>query len=226
VAVAVLIPVLQRPHRVRPVAVSALSATPDCRIVFLCTDDDTSEIEAVRAASDEFGPRIDWDVVPYQRYGDYARKINRGYQITDDEFMLFGADDLEFHDGWFEHAVAVMSDEIAVVGTQDRANRRVIAGEHSTHPLVARWYIDQCGTIDEPGKALHEGYRHEFVDDEFIATAKARSVFGFANDAVVEHLHPAVGKAPLDDLYREEPRRMVQGRVLFERRKSLWTSRS
>jgi hypothetical protein len=225
--VAILIPVLRRPHRARPVAESALEATPNARVYFVATEGDTDEIAAIGEVQAEFGPsKIRFDVIPPNRYGDYAHKINHGYRNTHEEYMLFGADDLHFHPGWFETAVAHMSDEVAVVGTNDLANKRVLAGEHSTHPLVARWYIDQAGTVDENGKALHEGYLHEFVDDEFIETAKAREVFVAEPGSIIEHLHPAVGKAPVDDLYRAEPRRMTQGRILFHRRRPLWTSRS
>jgi hypothetical protein len=48
----------------------------------------------------------------------------------------------------------------------------VIRGEHSTHPIIVRSYIEGQGAIDEPGKALHEGYWHNFVDDELIGTAR------------------------------------------------------
>ncbi len=223
--VAILIPVLRRPHRVMPVVESALENTPDATVFFIATDGDGPELDAIEEARAAYACVL-YGIVPPSRYGDYARKINYGYRHTDEEFMLFAADDVEFHPGWFESAVALMSDEVAVVGTQDLANRRVLRGEHATHPLVARWYVDQVGTIDERGKALHEGYLHEFVDDEFVETAKAREVWAFCHDSVVEHLHPAVGKAAMDDLYAEEPRRMVQGRILFQRRRKLWTSPS
>jgi hypothetical protein len=46
-----------------------------------------------------------------------------------------------------------------------------MAGRHSTHSLVTRDYVERFGTIDEAGVVLHEGYPHEFVDDEFVQTA-------------------------------------------------------
>lgn len=197
-------------------------------VFFIGTDGDTAELDAIHEARVDMdvGHRFRYGVVPPRKRGDYAAKINYGYQHTDEPFMLFGADDLDFHPGWYEAAVALMDDETAVVGTQDLANSRVLRGEHATHPLVARWYIDQVGTIDEPGKALHEGYPHEFVDDEFVETAKARQVWAFADDSIVEHLHPSVGKGDYDELYRAEPQRMTAGRLLYNRRKHLWTSRS
>jgi hypothetical protein len=226
--VVVIVPVLGRPHRVQPLVDSVVAATCRCDILFVGTDGDDEQIAAVLAAVDAntSACRIGLQTLPPNRYGDYAKKINLGYQITDNPFLFIGADDLHFHDGWLQAALAVMAlDGIGVVGTQDLANKRVLAGDHATHCLVARAYVDEHGTIDEHGKVLHEGYAHEFVDDEFVGTAKFRGAFGFAADSVVEHLHPSVGKAAWDDLYRDEPRRMQQGRLLHYRRKGLWTAR-
>ena len=96
-----------------------------------------------------------------------------------------------------------------------------MAGEHATHSLVADWYIER-GTIDEPGKVLCEEYWHEFVDDEFIGTAKYRMAFAFAEDSRVEHLHYMWGKGPKDLLNAQHPQRMAAGRRVHERRKHLW----
>lgn len=161
------------------------------------------------------------------RIGDYARKINRGYLVSSEPFLFLGADDLAFRPGWLAAGLAPFADPaIGVVGTQDLApTERARSGEHATHVLVRRRYVDELGTIDEPGKILHESYPHEYVDDELVGTAKARGAWHFAGDSVVEHLHPSWGKAPTDALYRDQARRMAIGRRIFERRRPLWTSR-
>lgn len=158
--------------------------------------------------------------------GDYARKMNHGVRVTTEPLLFLGADDIDFHPGWFEAACARLTPGVGVVGTNDLGNPRVISGEHATHVLVTRAYVERHGTIDEPGKVCHEGYPHEFVDDELVATAKARGAWAFAADSIVEHLHPSWGKAPTDPLYDGQRRRLVQGRRVFERRKRLWTSPS
>ena len=86
---------------------------------------------------------------------------------------------------------------------------------------MAREYVDR-GTIDEPGKLLHEGYPHEYVDDEFVQTAKKRGAWAFAEASIVEHLHPSWGKAPRDKLYDAQRQRMNAGRVVLNRRRHLW----
>ena len=155
--------------------------------------------------------------------GNYAKKINRAVAATTEPLVFLGADDLRFHPGWFEAAKARLTPGIGVVGTNDLLSKRVMAGEHSTHSLVTRAYVAQ-GTIDDPTKLLHEGYPHEFVDDEFIETAVHRRAFVHAADSVVEHLHPFGGKAPTDALYAKAGRRLLVGRIRYRWRRRLWAS--
>lgn len=216
----VIVPMLTRPHRVEPLVDSVRRhTTVPHTILFVCTEGDDEVIHAVQAEDD-----VRLEVLPPNQRGDYAKKINHGYRVTDEPYLFLGADDLRFHRGWFEAAVKPMSRSgIGVVGTQDKANRRVKQGRHATHSLVSRDYVDRFGTIDEEGKVLHEGYLHEFVDDEFVETAKARKAFAFEHRAVVEHLHPTVGKAMWDPLYNAQGARMKQDRRVFNERRKLWT---
>lgn len=214
--VAILVPLLQRPWRVAPLLESIAAATDNYEVVLACTPGDTATIAAVEAAGHE--PLL----VAKQPRGDYARKIQAGIDATTTPFVFTAADDLRFHPGWFQAARAVMSDTVGVVGTNDLCNARVMRGEHGTHFLIARWYCD-LGTIDGDPHLFHHGYVHEFVDDELVGTAKKRGAWGFAPDAVVEHLHPMAGKAPLDDLYAAQRARMGRSKALYLRRRRLWT---
>jgi glycosyltransferase involved in cell wall biosynthesis len=215
---AILVPVLNRPHRVMPLLESIKAATPDALVVFLSDPSDGREHAALAGVPWAGAPAALID----SEGGNYAEKINRGVELTDTTYIFTGADDLDFHPGWFEAAVAQMTDEIGCVGTQDLCNRRVVRGEHATHFLLARWYAEQSCIDGSPGP-LFEGYEHEFVDDELIGTARKRDVYAFAGDAVVEHLHPDVGKAPTDRLYQAQGERMARSRPLFEERRELWT---
>lgn len=224
--VAILVPVLRRPHRVAPFLEAFAAATPEPHsILFLATVGDAmvDVIRGERARRDN----VRLEQLPRNRVGDYAKKINHGYRLTTEPFLFLAADDLAPRPGWLSAALALFEDPaIGVVGTQDLApTDRARSGEHATHSLVRRSYVDEFGTIDERGKVLHEGYTHEYVDDEFIATAKHRGAFAFAPCSIVEHLHPSWGKAPMDTLYSGQRRRMIDGRNLFDRRRGLWTSR-
>lgn len=216
----VLVPVLRRPHRVGPTLESLRAATSQpYRVLFICTPGDAEEIAVIDDAGAE---RIVIERPPGS--GDYARKINAGYRATSEPFLFLGADDLAFHAGWLEAALEPMSNEaVGVVGTQDLGNPQVIAGRHATHSLVRRSYVDRFGTIDEPGAVLHEGYPHEWVDNELVETAKARGAWAFAERSVVEHLHPHWSKSEVDPIYAEIRDRMRRGRPIYEKRRRLWS---
>lgn len=215
--VLIIIPVLRRPHRAAPVLQSALDATPGGRVLFVGSPGDEAEHEAVRAAGGELL------VIPEPcQPGDYARKVNAAYRSSKEPLLFLAADDVDFHPSWFEAAAAKVEGRSEVIGTNDLGNRRVMAGVHSTHTLVTRRYCDNMGTIDERRKVLHEGYVHEFVDDEFIETAKSRNAFAFARDAIVEHLHPLWLKAEWDPVYLPHKERMRSGRYTYMQRRHLW----
>lgn len=216
-SVAVLIPVLDRPERAATVADSVVESDQRARPVFLCSPGDDAEIAAVDATG-HASVVVPWPV----GRGDWARKNNLGIRLVEDEWVLLGADDLRFHPGWFDACLDVAyRTDACVVGTNDMGNSRVVAGNHSTHPLVHRDYLG-CGTIDEDGKILHEGYWHNYVDDEFVQTAQARGTFAPARFAYVEHLHPNWGKGRDDATYRRGLERFDDDRRLYEQRKRLW----
>lgn len=219
-AVAILVPVLGRPHRVAPLLASVEEATPSAhRTLFVVNDDDEAELAALETAGADF-----LRVPPARR--SWAQKINDGFRATTEPLLFTGADDLAFHPGWFEAACARLTGATQVVGTVDQCNLRTMVGEHSTHTLVSRAYVEEFGTIDEPGKVLHEGYRHDYADDELVATAKARGAYAHAFNAIVEHLHPNVGKAPDDETYELGRRSSPNGHSVFKSRRHLWLSGS
>lgn len=213
---AILVPMLGRPHRVEPLLAS-IDATCKARVLFLVSPDDHKVHRAIERTGHE---QLEVRRLPC---GDYARKINAGYRATTEALLFLAADDLRFHPGWYEAAVAKLTDGIGVVGTNDLGSPRVMAGEHATHSLVTRDYADRFGTIDGPGEILHEGYPHEWVDDELVGTAKYRGAWAMALDSHVEHLHPNWHpEVPMDALYAQQRRRMRLGAGLYQVRRRRW----
>lgn len=215
--VVILVPMLGRPHRVQPLLDSIDASTPAAQVLFCVSPDDHEVHAAIDAAGRE---RI---TVRWAKFGDYARKVNAGYRTTGAPLIFLGADDLRFHPGWLTAARAQLTPGVGVVGTNDLGSPRVKSGEHATHCLVTRDYVDRYGVIDRPGAVMHEGYWHEFVDDELVETAKHRGAWAFAADSHVEHLHPNWGKSPTDPLYDQQRQRMRHSRPLYLRRRHLWT---
>lgn len=219
--VAVLIPVLRRPHRVAPLLESLFATAQRSEAftpVFLCNPDDTEEIDAVIATGHD--PLIvDW---PSGTKGDYALKMNLGFKATDHDWVFLGSDDLLFSFGWLSACLRQYArTKACVIGTNDLHNQRVVNANHSTHTLVHRDY-GECGTIDDPTVLLHTGYWHNYVDDEFIGTARWRGTYAHASDALVEHLHPDWNNADWDDTYRLGKAHFTEDGGYFETRRPLW----
>jgi glycosyltransferase involved in cell wall biosynthesis len=187
----ILIPVRKRPHRVDPVMDSIRKATPDAQVLFLCDPDDQEENVAVLN-------RIDADFIAPG--GNYAEKINLGVELVQRPYIFLGADDLDFHPGWYELARSRIKGKIEVVGVNDLCSVRVRAGRHATHFLMTRAYATR-GQIDGNKGPLCEMYLHNCTDDELVATATIREAIVFETEAIVEHLHPDNGKAPWDAIY-------------------------
>jgi len=214
---AILVPVLKRPHRVKPLMASirsSLGSTPH-NIYFIPNPDDLEEIREIKRNQGRIIAAVD---------GNYAKKINIAVELTSEPLIFTGADDLKFKRGWYQIAKKRLINDLGVagvVGTNDLCNKRTMEGDHSTHSLVTRLYC-QFGTIDEAHKLLHEGYPHEYVDDEFVETAKHRGAYVHAKDSIVEHMHPMARKAPMDALYAKQPQRMRHGRRIYKKRQRLW----
>jgi hypothetical protein len=214
---AILVPVLGRPHRVEPLLASIEQATPDARVVFLTDPDDTAE----RRAIEQHTLRSPLTVLEAACGGNYASKINHGVRITTEPLLFTAADDLDFQAGWFETARALLSERVHVVGVNDRCSRRVRMGRHATHFLMTREYAEQPTIDGHPGPFCTQ-YDHNFCDDELVGTAQRRRVVRFARHAIVPHLHPDNGTAEWDDTYTRGREHFDRDRQLFRDRRALW----
>lgn len=218
-AVAILVPVLGRPDHVASLLHAIQAATPEPhRVVFLADRNDADELAALDHAGAQY-------VTGRWPRPNYPAKINAGVDATGEPFVFLGADDIRPQAGWLSMALALMDDPaIGVVGTNDGGvNPRVAAGDHSTHSLVRRSYIEEHGTIDEPGRCVHEGYGHAFVDDELVMTARIRGAYAHAHGSVVEHRHPYGNSAVMDDTYRLGMSTIARDQRLWQSRRRLLT---
>lgn len=213
--IAVIVPVLGRPAHVQPLVKSFMEATPakDARLYFVAQRSDAAELEAIGNAD-----WLDETILVDDIDRSWARKINRGFERTTEPWMLLGADDLRFHDGWVDLIRDLLRTHAGVIGTNDLGNPNTMAGTTSTHPLVRRSYAKICGTIDERSRVVHEGYDHNYPDTELVATAKRRGLYVHRLDCVIEHMHPAWGKGTEDPIYVLGQRNMARDAALFQQR--------
>lgn len=219
--VAVVVPVLGRPQAAQPLADSLHKATTvSHRLVFVCSPDDTAQIHACKSTGADVLV-ADWQ----PGRGDFACKINHAYRQTREPYLFQAADDVRFHGQWDVEALAAItdSDGYGVCGTDDGANPTVRRGQHSTHSLIARWYVDECGaSFDGPGSVFSEAYNHQCVDVELVELARSRGCFTFAAGALVEHRHPIWRTAPDDATYRKGAASAAQDRRLYAQRRRQW----
>ena len=219
--IAILIPLLGRPGSAQRVLASIRRASSaEHRVLFLCSPHDRRKFRECSALDAET-LIVDWDAGP----GDFARKMNYGFRCTDEPFIFAGADDLTFESGWDEHVLTVAEKSGAgVVGTWDGANPLVMRGRHATHPLVRRSYAESptC-TFDQSGPIYHEGYDHQFCDNELVQAARDRGEWAFAKHSRVLHRHPIFDRTVrMDGTYRKGLARGREDADLFRERLREW----
>ena len=217
-ATAIIVPVLGRPQNAKPFMESLKASGAELAKVYAVVDHaDVKTLAAWRMAGAQV---IQYDDGPPDSPGGtFAAKVNLGYVCTDEPWLLLVGDDVRFKPGWLDHAQHAARDGAHVIGTNDLHNSRVTSGEHATHLMVRRAYVDERGASwDGPKVVCHEGYRHNFVDDEMVTVAKQRGVWAFAEYSKVEHLHPLWKNAEMDATYELGASFALQDKVLFEQR--------
>lgn len=174
---AILVPSLNRPHRLEFMITSIHAATPEeHRILWMVSDDESKEL--LTKAGEWFLDDADTDD---RRYVTRMNKLIR--EIGDASFVFFGSDDVIHHKGWLSAAIKVLNQgsEVAVVNDLRNPN--------GTQALIRAEYL-QRAVFDAPGEAFHHGYKHNFADTEQFLTAHRQGVLARALGSYVEHLHP------------------------------------
>jgi hypothetical protein len=212
---AVIVPVLWRPQNAAPFMESLAASGAELAQVYAVADD--NDLETQQAWMDAGATVIPWPAI--DRPGTFAEKVNLGYAHTSEPWLFLTGDDVRFQPGWLDHAQHAARDGADVIGTNDLHNPRVTSGEHATHLLVRRAYVDEVGASwDGPEVVAHEGYAHWFVDDELVTVAKQRGAWVAAQHAKVEHRHPLWGLAPDDDTYELGREHVDEDEALFAAR--------
>lgn len=209
-SIAILIPTLGRGDRLAAIVANIEQTTPEPHHVYFIAE--SHDVDSLSKALHSTARLIINDHKP-----NYAGAINCAYERTKEPFLFAAADDLVFHPGWATAAMAEFDvPAIQVVGTNDLGNSYVLAGQHATHYLVKRSYLDEIGGDgDFDHTFLPEIYDHNYTDTHFIAVAQKRSVFAPCLSSVVEHFHPAFGKAKMDATYERGNREYNVDRERF-----------
>lgn len=206
--VAVIVPVAQRDNAKAFLTSLADSLTlpqrSRVRVYVMGDEDDPATLLAWQYHTDIYS-NVVFDAHHYLRQmGSFGEKVNWGFEISKEPWLFLVGDDVHFHRGWLDQALEVArTTGKHVIGTNDLGNPAVLAGEHATHMLISRDYIEHQGASwDGPGVVCHEGYRHWFVDNEIVMAAKQRRAWAPCLASHVEHMHPYFRKGKVDDVYR------------------------
>ncbi len=204
----VIVPVLNRPHRVQALVDSFDEGLSEGELLFVVNDSDELERDALIDAQAQYVV-VDDEILSWPCKIDWVWK---NHLLP--EWSLLAADDVKFYPAWWQNTALIRNNDfIKVIGTNDLGNPSVIAGQHSCHPLVRRDFVGLDG--DGP---VHTGYRHWFVDNELVATASATGSWAFCATSVVEHLHPYWGKGKMDNTYTLGESESFADSLLWEKR--------
>lgn len=208
---AILVPSLDRPHRLRDVVANIHENTPEEHFILFCVSD--KESKTILDELDEWY-LDDSDAEDHR----YVTRMNKLIAYLDDaETVFFGSDDVIHHRGWLSAALRVMEQGPSVVVVNDLHN---ISG---TQAVVRREYLERA-VFDAPGLAFHPGYHHNFADNEMFFTASQQGEYARALDSIVEHIHPFFGgtkRIGWDKTYENAQKGWDKDLALWEARSKL-----
>lgn len=130
--------------------------------------------------------------------------------------LVLAADDLWPFHGWLGETLERLGDFThgdGLVGFNDLGRSGMT---FATHFAVTRQFAKQYlgGVLCCPA------YQHYYVDQEACARARAAHCYVWARNAVVEHVHPAFGKAETDTLYLRTAPYLSADQTTWERRQA------
>lgn len=193
--VAIIVPVLGRPEHAATFMESLRANTPKgtYRVVVVCSQRSDAQVWS------EYGLYVPLN----EGIVTFAEKCNWAYRNTTEPWLFFCGSDVTFESFWLQPAQKLMAKGFKVIGTNDKGNRAVMAGDHATHMFVERGYIDSVGASwDGPGVVFHE-YRHNFCDTELVMAAKMRGVWSPCLRSIVRHNHHLWNSSvEHDDVYK------------------------
>lgn len=129
------------------------------------------------------------------------------------EWVVLGADDLEFCDGWLEEALKAAENGAQVIGLNDGHSDPMHYGSH--HMVTVRFIEKHRG-----GWFIPPVYRSWWFDREICEHAQALGLYAAAHDARIIHHHPDWEPGKWDRTYEEAWHHHEPDRRIYEQRKA------
>jgi hypothetical protein len=184
------------------------------------------QVEVIAVIDDDLRA---WDVAfDFGCRINYSPKIrgalwswNEGLAMSNGDILVPAGDDQLFHDGWLDYALESHREKLGgygVVGMNDLAYNGNT--QLATMFLFDRQYCrDVMGGIFAPPV-----YKYYCVDSEWNYKAKHLDRFYWDERSVVEHLHSAHGKRPVDatDGFKEDKWMEIDNRMFEDRKREMF----
>ena len=158
------------------------------------------------------------DVVDYspKRRGA-LRAWNRAFELCSGYLYVPAGDDQIFHEDWLKYALESFHDRLmnyGVLGMNDLAY-------NGNTQVATMWLFDKKWCKDHMGGVFAPPpYVYYCVDLEWWEKARALGHYYWEERSIVEHLHSAHGKRPVDELDLEKQGWMEEDNRTFEQRKA------
>jgi hypothetical protein len=142
----------------------------------------------------------------------YAAAMSDGPEGPD--WLVLGADDVEWGEGWLDEALKVAKETGAeFIGLYD--------GHHDLSDLAPHYMVSAGFTsIHLGGVMIPPAYTSWSFDRELTERAQGMGVYAPAHNARVIHSHPAWGTAEMDDTYKAGHAAHENDRAVFRDRKA------
>jgi glycosyltransferase involved in cell wall biosynthesis len=193
--ISILSPTRKRPQNITRLVdsiVNTVSNISDVELLVYIDDDDEESIPALQEAAE----RINVNAVQGNKLIG-SQMYNELGKLAQGEIIMFAADDIVFGTKNWDLIVQAefnkFEDKILFVyGNDGFQNGRI-----GTHGFIHRHWVDIVGYVLPP--QLASSYTDEWVTE--LAIRAGRNLY--LPDLMVEHFHPANGKAPNDETYQK-----------------------
>lgn len=193
--ISILAPTRKRPKNIIRLVDSILNTVSDIQNIELLVyidDDDEDSIPALQYAAE----RISVNAVQGNKLIG-SQMYNELGKLAQGEIIMFAADDIVFRTKNWDIIVQKEFDKfedkiLFIYGNDGYQNGRI-----GTHGFIHRYWVDIVGYVLPP--QLASSYTDEWVTE--LAIRANRKLY--LPDLIVEHFHPANGKAPNDETYQK-----------------------
>jgi hypothetical protein len=151
-------------------------------------------------------------------YGQHSTKIEacNGGRVTEWDILVLASDDMRpAKDGWATRIVELFEEHYPHLDGCLHFDDAYSHERVCTLPVMGRRIYDRFGQV------YHSDYKSLFCDDEYTEVLQALGRLTYVNEILIEHMHPAAGKAKKDALYLRNDALYAADEIVCKRRREM-----